>query len=155
MKQHDEQPARLPAHLERLSHWMDKAIPVPGTNWRFGLDGLLGLVPGVGDVAGLLISTWIIISSGRVGASRATLLRMAFNVGRDALIGTVPVIGDLYDIHSKANVRNIELLRADLEAQRREQPSSRSTVLLLIIISALLAVLGLAIYGAVVLLQGA
>ena len=134
---------------------MDKAIPVPGTNWRFGLDGLLGLVPGVGDVAGLLISTWIIISSGRVGASRATLLRMAFNVGRDALIGTVPVIGDLYDIHSKANVRNIELLRADLEAQRREQPSSRSTVLLLIIISALLAVLGLAIYGAVVLLQGA
>lgn len=155
MKKSSEQRVQLPAHLERLSHWMDKAIPVPGTNWRFGIDSLLGLVPGLGDVAGLVISTWIIIASSRAGASRPTLMRMAFNVGRDALIGTVPVLGDLYDIHSKANVRNIELLRSDLESQQREQSGSKSTILLLIVLSALLGLLGLAIYGAVVLLQGA
>ncbi len=155
MKKQSEQQVRLPAHLEQLSHLMDKAIPVPGTQWRFGLDSLIGLIPGVGDVAGLLISTWIIIASGRAGASKATLLRMAFNVGRDALIGTVPVLGDLYDIHSKANVRNIELLRADLQRQQHPHSAAGSTVLVLLLVVGLLTVLGLAIYGAVALFQGA
>lgn len=154
MKKQSEVPVQLPAHLDRLSHWMDKAIPVPGTQWRFGLDSLIGLIPGVGDVAGLLISTWIIIASSRAGASKATLLRMAFNVGRDALIGTVPVLGDLYDIHSKANVRNIELLRADLQRQQHQHTNAGSTLLVLLIVVILLSVLGLAIYGAVALAQG-
>ncbi len=108
---------QVPQHLEQLSWVMDQSLRIPGTRIRFGLDSIIGLLPGIGDVIGMLVSTWVVAGSVQAGARRRTVFRMLFNVGRDALIGAIPFIGDLYDIGSKANSKNMELLRRDLEAQ--------------------------------------
>lgn len=109
------------ARLERLGRVMDSAIAVPGTNIRVGLDPILGLIPGLGDWAGALASGYILVRSAALGAGRATLLRMAGNIGVDVLVGTVPVLGDIFDLGFRANQRNLELLRKHLAApvQRR------------------------------------
>ena len=111
----------VPQHLEKLSWFMDQALGIPGTKIRFGLDSIIGLVPGIGDFVGLLISGWVVAGSVQAGARRRTVMRMLFNVGRDAILGAIPFIGDLFDISSRANSRNMELLRADLEAQRQAE----------------------------------
>lgn len=95
---------------------MDSAVAVPGTRWRVGLDAVVGLIPGVGDSAGLLLSAWVVLEAWRLGVSRGTLLRMAANVAVDAVVGTVPVLGDLFDAGFKANQRNVRLLERELEA---------------------------------------
>lgn len=100
--------------LRKLAWGMDSSIGIPGTRWSFGLDALIGLIPGIGDAAGLLISMYIIVTGARLGASRSTLLRMLGNVGIDALAGTIPVLGDLMDAGWKANQRNVKLLEAEL-----------------------------------------
>jgi hypothetical protein len=85
-------------------------MAVPGTSLRFGLDPVLGLVPGLGDAAGALLAGWIFIEAIRLRAPRATLLRIAANIGLDALIGAVPVLGDVFDVVWKANLKNVALL---------------------------------------------
>ncbi len=107
--------------LRRLAWLLDNSIPLPG-GYRIGLDGLIGLVPGIGDAAGALVSSYMVVEAGRLGASKALLLRMAFNVLLETLIGTVPVAGDLFDFAYKANLRNLHLLEAharDPVGQRR------------------------------------
>ena len=89
---------------------------MPGTSFRFGLDPILGLVPGVGDVAGAALSAAIIAAAVRHGVSRFTLARMAGNVALDASLGVVPVVGDLFDAAWKANRRNLDLLEQHLAA---------------------------------------
>jgi hypothetical protein len=83
---------------------------VPGTSLCVGLDPVLGLVPGFGDAAGALLSAWILIEGIRLGASGATLGRMAANIALDACVGAVPVLGDVFDFVWKANLRNVALL---------------------------------------------
>jgi len=83
---------------------------VPGTSLRFGLDPVLGLVPGLGDAAGAVLAAWIFLEAIRLGAPRATLARIASNIAIDALVGAVPVLGDVFDIVWKANLKNVELL---------------------------------------------
>src|SRR5688572_6007026 len=100
-------------HLERLrrfARWLDAGLRVPGTDLRFGLDPVIGLIPGAGDTVGALLGGWILVEAGRRGVPRATLLRMAFNVVLDALLGAVPVVGDVFDVAWKSNLRNVELL---------------------------------------------
>jgi hypothetical protein len=94
-----------------LSHWLDGAFRVPGTGWRFGLDALVGLVPGVGDIATTAVSFYILAAGVRYRVSKATLLRMGANLGIDYLLGAVPVLGDLFDAYWKSNQKNVELLR--------------------------------------------
>ncbi len=106
--------------LIRLAALLDARYRVPGTGWKFGLDGLIGLVPGVGDAASAAISIWIVWQASRLGASKRTLLAMLSNVGVDALIGAVPVIGDVLDVAYKANLRNVALLQRDLETGNPE-----------------------------------
>lgn len=83
---------------------------MPGTSLRFGLDPVLGLVPGLGDAIGALLAAWILMEGIRLGASSATLGRMTANIAVDALIGAVPVLGDVFDVVWKANLKNVALL---------------------------------------------
>jgi uncharacterized membrane protein len=96
--------------VRRAAHVLDNLFRVPGTRRRFGVDALIGLVPGVGDAAGLALSSAVILQAIRLGARGATVGRMVLYAGLDALIGTIPIVGSVFDFAFKANSRNIALL---------------------------------------------
>jgi Domain of unknown function (DUF4112) len=100
------------ARLNRLAWLLDSSIRVPGTDFRVGLDALLGLLPGGGDVAGVLLSSYIVLEAARMGAPGRTLFLMVLNVAVEALVGAIPLVGDLFDAAWKANQRNVSLLNA-------------------------------------------
>lgn len=97
--------------LETLSRYLDGLFKVPGTGWRFGLDALIGLIPNAGDTLTSLLSFYILIAGARYGVPKITLVRMAFNIGLDYLVGTIPFIGDFFDFFWKSNKRNMDLIR--------------------------------------------
>jgi uncharacterized membrane protein len=101
--------------LEALAKLMDNAFVVPGTNVRFGLDGVIGLVPGVGDVISGLVSSYLIWEARRLGVSKWILGRMMANTLLDTTIGAIPLAGDVFDVMFRANVKNMALLRRHLE----------------------------------------
>jgi Domain of unknown function (DUF4112) len=101
-----------------LSRLLDEQFRIPGTTYRVGLDGLLGLIPGVGDAAGALLSTYILYEAMRLGVPKTLLLRMVTNIGIDTVGGAIPVVGDIFDIAWKANKKNAALLHAYLASQR-------------------------------------
>ncbi len=105
--------------LHRLEILLDEAFHIPGTGIRFGLDGIIGLIPGVGDVLAGLLSLIIPLAAWVRGAPYVTLVRMAVNLGIGVLVGSVPVLGDIFDVFWKANRRNYLLLCRHLEAPRR------------------------------------
>ena len=100
--------------LVKLVRILDDAIRIPGTRIRLGLDPILGLLPGIGDVVGGALTGSVIVEAARLGASPAVLLRMLGNLALDGLLGMVPLLGDLFDIGWKANRRNLILLEAHL-----------------------------------------
>jgi hypothetical protein len=114
--------------VNRLAWLLDNSIQVPLINYRIGLDGLLGLIPGVGDLTGLILSSYIVIQAARLGVSRSTLLRMGMNVGVETLMGMIPIVGDLFDIVWKANQRNVQLIHESLDQPDRVRTESRSIV---------------------------
>ena len=131
--------------LRRFAELLDDGIPVPLTSFRIGLDPLLGLIPGIGDAAGALLGGWILIEAARIGASRATLLRIAGNIALDATIGAIPVVGDLFDFAWKSNLRNVALLeRAHLDPVVARAKDRRALVML----AGGIAVLGLGLVAA-------
>ena len=97
--------------LETLATYLDGLFRVPGTGWKFGLDALIGLVPNVGDLATSLLSFYILIAGARYGVPKITLLRMAFNIGLDYVVGAIPFVGDAFDFVWKANKQNMDLIR--------------------------------------------
>lgn len=97
--------------LDTLSHYLDGLFRVPGTGWRFGLDSLIGLIPNVGDTVTSFASFYILIAGVRYGVPKITLLRMAFNIGLDYIVGTIPFLGDAFDFVWKANKQNMDLIR--------------------------------------------
>jgi hypothetical protein len=99
------------ARLEALADLLDSRFRVPGTDWRFGIDPLIGLLPGLGDVLSGVSSGWIVLEARRMGVPRGLLARMAMNVALDVLVGAVPVLGSVFDFAFKANRRNLRLLR--------------------------------------------
>lgn len=107
-------------HLRGLGRLLDGAIEIPGTRIRVGLDPLIGLVPVVGDWIGGVLAGYIVIRAAGLGASGATLLRMLGNLAIDALVGTVPVLGDIFDLTFRANERNLRLLDAHMQAPARQ-----------------------------------
>jgi hypothetical protein len=115
------------SHEERLAQvrWlasvMDDRYVVPGTPIRFGWDSILGLFPGLGDVLTSIISLLIVHHAWQTGASTFTLARMLGNVGADFLVGSVPFVGDLFDVAFKANRRNARLLEQHLKRQNNSE----------------------------------
>jgi hypothetical protein len=105
--------------LDRLSRLLDTAVLIPGTNIRFGVDALIGLVPGIGDMITTAMSSWLIYEAHRLGISRFALARMIGNVMVDGLFGAVPIVGDVFDVAFRANRRNMAILREQLERKRR------------------------------------
>lgn len=108
---------------EKLSWLLDNSIPLPG-GYRIGLDGFIGLIPGLGDVFSALLSSLIIIKANQLGTPRAILFRMVINVLIDTVVGSLPLIGDVFDFVWKANQKNSALL-ADY-AQSPQQIRRRS-----------------------------
>ena len=96
--------------LQRVAWLLDAAFPIPGTRQRFGLDAVIGLIPGVGDTLGALLSTYIIVEAARRGASVWTVARMLGNVAVETVIGAIPILGDLFDVAFKANMRNLRIV---------------------------------------------
>jgi hypothetical protein len=131
-------PHRLAA-LRRWADLLDSAFVVPGTSVRFGLDALIGLVPGIGDLATPAFTMLLLVTGVRMRVPIVVLLRMALNAGFDALVGMVPIAGDLADIAWKANLRNLELLERH---SVRGTPPSRSDVWIAIVAAGLVLLVG-------------
>ncbi|NET59629.1 MAG: DUF4112 domain-containing protein [Symploca sp. SIO2E6] len=108
-------------HLRQLSHLLDNAIPIPGTPYRFGLDPILGLLPGGGDFLSTIFSAYIVFKAAQIGISRSLLQQMVLNILVDTLSGTVPFLGDLVDVAWKANVKNIKLLEEHWDVPQAPQ----------------------------------
>lgn len=132
--------ARTREQLKALAWLLDSSIRLPG-GFRIGVDALLGLVPFLGDAAGVLLSGFIVSRAARLGVPRSILLRMVLNVAVEALVGLIPIAGDIFDAAWKANQRNVQLLESHLNAPHETARSSRrlvSVVLLLLLVLMLL-----------------
>jgi hypothetical protein len=106
------QPAAVDRDLELLSRLLDSAFEIPGLRWRFGVDALIGLIPGIGDVVSGGIGFAIItVAAVRYRLPPITLARMALNLVIDIVIGAIPFVGDVFDAWWKVNLRNVELIR--------------------------------------------
>jgi hypothetical protein len=123
--------------LKALEVLLDEAFRVPGTSVRFGLDGIIGLVPGIGDVLAGLLSLVIPLAAWIRGVPYVTLVRMAANLGIGVLVGSIPFFGDIFDIFWKANRRNYLLLCRHLEEPRRHTARDWGFLLLLAVALAL------------------
>jgi hypothetical protein len=142
-------PSDRAARVRALARLLDAAVRVPGTNVRVGLDAVVGLVPAVGDVAGAAFSGYIILAAARLGAPTPVLLRMLLNVTTDTVVGSVPLLGDLFDLGWRANTRNVALLDRHLADPAGARAASRwavagvvGAVVLLAAAAVLLTVLG-------------
>lgn len=128
--------------LAQLAWLLDSSIPIPGTRLTIGIDALLGLFPILGDLLGVLISSYIVNQAARLGAPRTVLVRMAINVGVEGVIGVIPFAGDVFDAAWKANQRNVRLLEAWLDRPGKTERTSRLFgVVLVLALTALLVLL--------------
>jgi len=138
--------------VQALARTLDTAIRIPGTGIRFGLDSVVGLVPGAGDLVSSLMSGYIVLASARLGVPPWVVMRMILNLGVDTLVGSVPLVGDLFDVGFRANIRNATLLErhvADPDTVRR---SSKLAVLVAVAGVVVLAAVGIGL--AMVLVRG-
>lgn len=114
--------------VDRISKLMDNQFRLPGTSWRFGLDPILGLFPVVGDLASFSVSAMLVLTMARYGASGKMVTLMLLNVALDALIGSIPVIGNIFDFAFKANERNVRMLRAHYD-EGKYQGSGKNIII--------------------------
>ena len=123
-----------------LTRLLDSVARVPGTSFRFGLDPLLGLIPGLGDMTGAALSGYLVLLASRHGAPKAVIVRMLGNVAVDTVVGTMPVLGDLFDAGWKANTRNLALLERHVGQPGEAKAASRIIVWLVLAALVLLAI---------------
>ena len=126
-------------NLNRLAQLMDASFQIPGTKVRFGLDSIIGLIPGIGDLISFAISGYIMSTASKLGASKNVMARMMVNSTIDAIIGSIPLIGDIFDIGFKANQRNIRLMNKHFVEGRHSGGASKVMVPVVLIILVLLA----------------
>jgi hypothetical protein len=129
-------------NLDRLAHVLDEVFHIPGTKIRFGLDSLIGLIPGLGDAASGLASCVIIAAAWQRGLPRVTIGRMLANVALDSMLGAIPIIGDLFDVAWKANRKNVNLLNRSQGFPSREQTLG-DWFFLIVVLAATLAIAAL------------
>ncbi len=111
MTKQERKQIEIEESLETLSTYLDGLFRIPGIGWKFGLDSLIGLIPNFGDISTSLVSFYILIAGVRYGVPKITLLRMAFNIGLDYVIGVIPFVGDAFDFVWKSNKQNMDLIR--------------------------------------------
>jgi hypothetical protein len=134
-------------NLDMLSHLLDDWFRIPGTTIRFGLDGIVGFIPGIGDAIAGIASCILIVAAWMRGVSYITIARMLLNWGVEVLLGTVPVLGNLFDIGWKANRRNYALLTGSLADPRGEQRRSWLFFAGLCVVFAILLLLPMVLFG--------
>ena len=133
------------ARIRALARALDSAIRIPGTGITFGLDSIVGLVPGIGDLAGAAMSGYIVLAAARMGVPPSVVARMILNLGVDTLVGSVPVLGDMFDVGFRANIRNADLLERHLAEPVATRRSSRVAVAAAVAGILLLAAGGIAV----------
>lgn len=128
-------------NLDLLAHLLDDWFRIPGTKIRFGLDGIIGLIPGLGDILTGLVACVLLFAGWARGLPYIALARMVANIGIDVLVGSIPVLGDIFDIAWKSNRRNFELMQRHLRQPRRHTWKDWAflVVLLLFVLSVLMA----------------
>ena len=114
--------------MEFVAQLLDSAFVLPGTNKRVGIDAIIGLVPGIGDVVTTVLSSYVIWEARNLGVSRLALGRMLANLAIHASVGSIPVIGDVFDAFFRVNQRNMRIVRAQLGAGKNRRPASRTTI---------------------------
>jgi len=142
--------APIDTHLERIGTVMDRAIKIPGTNIRIGLDPIIGFFfPVLGDWVGGIVSAYIVLASIRHGLPKSTIAKMVFNVGVDVLLGTIPFVGDAFDFAWKPNEKNLRLLNKYATGKRNSLWSDWAWVIVLLGLLGLfmVAMIGFAIYA--------
>jgi hypothetical protein len=126
--------------LDNLAYYLDDLFRIPGVGWRFGLDAIIGLVPGVGDTLTSLASFYILLAGVRYGVPKVTLLRMALNIGIDYLLGAIPLVGDAFDFLWKSNDMNMRLIRERATGKGKGTSSDYAFIFILIGLLVLLLV---------------
>ena len=142
-----EKPSTTPRQsyrdVQRLASWMDEAFVIPGTRYRIGWDSIVGLIPGAGDLLTTVPAVWIVMRALSLGVSNVVAARMVVNILVDSAIGTIPVVGDLFDIAWKANRRNVALLeryQQDPGATRRRSSASLAGAVLVLVVVAVVII---------------
>jgi uncharacterized protein DUF4112 len=140
----DTEAASRTKRVRVLARLLDSSISIPGTGWKLGLDPIIGLIPGIGDLIGAVMSGYIIMEAVRADVPATTLVRMLVNVGIDTLLGAVPALGDVFDAAWKSNTMNVALLErhvAGAESMAVGVPAKRRNVLAIIAIALVVLVL--------------
>lgn len=149
----NQQPVILTGRLkwaERIAHLFDDQFRIPGTNFRFGIDPIVNLFPVAGDAAGFMVGAALVLSMAKHGVSRKVLVLMMLNLLIDGLVGSIPLIGTIFDFYYKANNRNIKLLKEHY-VEGRHQGSGTGTLIVIAIV--LLLFLALFLYLSYKILQ--
>jgi hypothetical protein len=139
---------RAPEWVDKLAWLMDRSIPIG--RWTIGLDGIIGLVPGLGDFVGVLVAGLIVAAGVHARLPRSAIARMVVNVAVDGVIGAIPFLGDIFDMTFKANTRNVEIYR---QALRGGRSRSRDSLFVAGVILAFAALLAIPIVVLVLILQ--
>ena len=135
-----DDPGSRTRRVRVLANLLDSSISIPGTPWKIGFDPIVGLIPGIGDLIGALLSGYIVLEAVRADVPAFTLARMLLNVGIDTLLGAVPAVGDLFDAAWKSNAMNVALLERHVVATG-STPRKRHNVLGLMAIAVIVLVL--------------
>lgn len=114
--------------MEIVAQLLDSAFVLPGTNKRIGIDAIIGLVPGIGDIVTTVLSSYVIWEARNLGVSRLALGRMLTNLAIHASIGSIPVIGDVFDAFFRVNQRNMRIVREQLYSGKNRRPAARTTI---------------------------
>jgi hypothetical protein len=130
--------------VEYVSYLMDEKFRLPGTNFRFGLDPLLNLIPLVGDLSGFAVSAVLVVTMAKHGASRKVIILMVINIILDTTIGAIPVIGQIFDFAYKSNSKNIKLLKEHYQEGRHAGTGNGIIAMVLFV---LFLFLGLVVYA--------
>jgi hypothetical protein len=121
-------------HMDHLARLMDAQFRIPGTGFRFGLDSLIGLIPGAGDLSTFAVSGYMLVIMAQNGASGYVLARMTLNILIDAIFGSIPILGDLFDMAFKANMRNMRLMQQYYKEGRHRGSALKVIIPILIIL---------------------